>query len=191
MENTSVSQDIKDIVDGIRKVVTKSLANDPFQPSQAAIQPDLELAVLAALYAGGKNSAQVVTHIQRSSAGLYTPSQAAVQSVLESFIEKRWAKIVVREDLRLHELTKAGMSELESRELPTTAGGSAHQHSTKCAHCDSKNWAPHAGVLASGARLAQTVAEASAPSHHAKHQQVIEVLEATRLKLQELLAEKH
>ena len=57
MENTSVSQDIKDIVDGIRKVVTKSLANNPFQAAQSATQPDLELAVLAALSTGAKNGA--------------------------------------------------------------------------------------------------------------------------------------
>jgi DNA-binding PadR family transcriptional regulator len=191
MENTSVSQDIKDIVEGIRKVVTKSLVNNPFQQAQSANQPDLELAVLAALSTGAKNGAQVVSHIQRSSAGIYTPSQAAVQSVLESLIEKRWAKIVVREDLRLHELTKAGISEFESRELPTTAANSEHQHTSKCVQCESKNWAPHAGVLASGARLAQTVAEASVASHGTKHHEVVELLDQTRTKLQALLAEKN
>jgi len=191
MENSSVSQDIKDVVEGIRKVVTKSLANNPFQPTQSAIQPDLELAILAALSAGAKNGAQLVTHIQRSSAGLYAPSQSAVQSVLESLIEKRWAKIVVREDLRLHELTKAGISEFESRDLPNTAADSGHQHTMKCAHCDSKNWAPHAGVLASGAKLAQTVAEASVASHGAKHHEVVELLDQTRAKLQAILAEKN
>ena len=191
MENSSVSQDIKDVVEGIRKVVTKSLANNPFQPTQSAIQPDLELAILAALSAGAKNGAQLVTHIQRSSAGVYTPSQSAVQSVLESLIEKRWAKIVVREDLRLHELTKAGISEFESRELPTTAADSEHQHTSKCAQCESKNWAPHTGVLASGAKLAQTVAEASVASNGAKHHEVVELLDQTRAKLQAILAEKN
>lgn len=191
MENSSVSQDIKDVVEGIRKVVTKSLANNPFQPTQSAIQPDLELAILAALSAGAKNGAQLVTHIQRSSAGLYTPSQSAVQSVLESLIEKRWAKIVVREDLRLHELTKAGISEFESRDLPNTPADSEHQHTSKCAQCESKNWAPHAGVLASGAKLAQTVAEASVASSAAKHHEVVELLDQTRAKLQAILAEKN
>jgi len=191
MENSSVSQDIKDVVEGIRKVVTKSLANNPFQPTQSAIQPDLELAILAALSAGAKNGAQLVTHIQRSSAGLYAPSQSAVQSVLESLIEKRWAKIVVREDLRLHELTKAGISEFESRDLPNTPADSGHQQTSKCAQCESKNWAPHAGVLASGAKLAQTVAEASVAGNGAKHHEVVELLDQTRTKLQAILAEKN
>ena len=191
MENTSVGQDIKDIVDGIRKVVTKSLANNPFQPAPTGIKPDLELAVMAALATGAQNGAGVVTHIRLSSAGTYSPTQAQVQSVLEGMQEKRWAKIVVRDDLRLYELTKSGAAEFEARQALAPADESADPHQTSCSHCDSKNWAPHAGVLSAGARLAQTVAEASAPSQSAKHQQVIELLEATRVKLQELLAEKH
>ena len=191
MENTSVSQDIKDIVDGIRKVVTKSLANNPFQPASTGIKPDLELAVMAALATGAQNGAAVVTHIRLSSAGTYSPSQAQVQSLLEAMQEKRWAKIVVRDDLRLYELTKAGVAEFDARQTAAPTDESVHPHQSSCSRCQSQNWAPHAGVLASGARLAQTVAEASAPSQHAKHQQVIAVIEATRVKLQELLAEKH
>ena len=111
MENSSMSQDIRDIVDGVRKVITKSISNNPFQSSSSAVQPDLELGVLAALSSGAKNGAGVTSHIRLSSAGTYSPSQAQVQTVLETLIEKRWAKIVVREDQRLYELTKAGTAE--------------------------------------------------------------------------------
>lgn len=190
MENSSMSQDIKDIVDGVRKVITKSISNNPFQSSSSTMKPDLELGVMAALFTGAKNGAGVTSHIRLSSAGTYSPNQAHVQSVLESLIEKRWAKIVVRDDLRLYELTKAGIAEFDSRQLaePTQA----HQeHSTGCSECASKSWAPHTGVLAAGARLAQTVAESSGPSHAAKHQQVIALLEDTKRKLHEILAEKH
>ena len=191
MENTSVGQDIKNIVEGIRNVVTKSLANNPFQPASTGIKPDLELAVMAALATGAKNGTAVVTQIRLSSAGTYSPSQAQVRVVLEALQEKRWAKIVVRDDLRLYELTKSGAAEFDSRQTAAPADEAVHQHQIGCSHCESKNWVPHAGVLSAGARLAQTVAEASAPSQSAKHQQVIELLEATRVKLQALLAEKH
>ncbi len=191
MDNSSVSQDIKDIVDGVRKVITKSLSNNPFQPSSSAVKADLELGVLAALSSGAKNGAGVVSHIRVSSAGTYSPNQAQVQSVLESLIEKRWAKIVVREDLRLYELTKAGIAEFESREMAEPIAEANHEHTSGCSECASKSWAPHAGVLKAGARLAQTVAESSGPSHASKHQQVVALLDDTRRRLHELLSEKN
>jgi DNA-binding PadR family transcriptional regulator len=191
MENSSMSQDIKDIVDGVRKVITKSISNNPFQSSSSAVQPDLELGVLAALSSGAKNGAGVTSHIRLSSAGTYSPSQAQVQTVLETLIEKRWAKIVVREDQRLYELTKAGTAEFESREFAEPVVDAGHHHTMGCSECTSKSWAPHTGVLAAGARLAQTVAESSGPSHASRHQQVVDLLEDTRRRLHEILAEKN
>jgi DNA-binding PadR family transcriptional regulator len=191
MENSSVSQDIKDIVDGVRRVINKSISNGPFQSSSSAAKPDLELGVLAALSVGAKNGAGVTSHIRLSSAGTYIPNQAQVQTVLESLIEKRWAKIVVREDQRLYELTKAGTVEFDSRKFAEPGVEAGHQHSMGCSECTSKSWAPHSGVLAAGARLAQTVAESSGPSHATKHQRVITLLEDTKRKLHEILAEKN
>jgi DNA-binding PadR family transcriptional regulator len=191
MDNSPMSQDIKDIVDGVRRVITKSLANSPFQSATPALKPDLELGVLAALSSGAKKGAEVVSHIRLASAGTYSPTQAQVQSVLDYLIEKRWAKIVVREDLRLYELTKAGIAEFESRELAGPIPNADHQHVPNCTQCNMQNWAPHAGVLKAGAGLAQTVAESSGPSHASKHQRIVDMLEDTRRRLQEILAEKH
>jgi DNA-binding PadR family transcriptional regulator len=191
MDNSPLSQDIKDIVDGVRKVITKSISNNPFQSSSSAVKPDLELGVMAALSSGAKNGAGVTSHIRLSSAGTYNPTQAQVQSVLESLIEKRSAKIVVREDQRLYELTKAGTAEFESREISEPAGEVGHNHTVGCSECSIKNWAPHAGVLAAGARLAQTVAESAGPSHSSKHQHVVDLLDDTRRRLHEILAEKN
>jgi DNA-binding PadR family transcriptional regulator len=191
MDNSPMSQDIKDIVDGVRRVITKSLANSPFQSATPALKPDLELGVLAALSSGAKNGAGVVSHISLASAGTYSPTQAQVQSVLDYLIEKRWAKIVVREDLRIYELTKAGRAEFESRELAGPIPKADHHHFPNCTQCNMQNWAPHAGVLQAGARLAQTVAESSGPSHASKHQRLVELLDDTRRRLQEILAEKH
>jgi DNA-binding PadR family transcriptional regulator len=190
MDNSSVSDDIRDIVDGMRKVITKSLANSPYQNSRPSAKPDLELAVLASLSQGAKNGAGVVTHIRLASAGTYSPTQAEVQLILEQFIEKRWVKIVVVEDLRLYDLTKAGTAEFESRELPNLDVPPNHEHTSNCAKCSQPNWAPHAGVLAAGAKLAQTVVEASSANHSKKHQAAVALLEETRRKLQEILAEK-
>ncbi len=191
MENSSVSDDIREIVDGVRRVITKSLANAPFPNSKPADKPDLELAVFAGLSEGAKNGASLVTHIRLASAGTYAPSQAQVQQVLESFIEKRWAKIVVVEDARLHELTKAGKAEFETRKVQPAEQGDTHDHTGQCSTCTQKNWALHAGVLTAGAKLAQTVAEASAANHASKHEATVQLLEETRRKLQELLAKKH
>jgi hypothetical protein len=190
MDNSSVSDDIRDIVDGVRRVITKSLANSPFQNSKPSAKPDLEIAVLASLSLGAKNGAGVVAQIRLASAGTYSPTQAEVQLILEQFIEKRWAKIVVVDDLRLYDLTKAGTAEFESRELPNLDVAPNHEHVSDCAKCSQTNWAPHAGVLAAGARLAQTVVEASAANHGNKHQAAVALLEETRRKLQEILAEK-
>ncbi len=190
MDNSSVSDDIREIVDGVRKVITKSLANSPFQNSKPTAKPDLEIAVLASLSQGAKNGAGVVSQIRLASAGTYSPSQAEVQLILEQFIEKRWAKIVVVDDLRLYDLTKAGTAEFESRELPNLAVTPNHEHTSDCAKCSQTNWAPHAGVLAAGAKLAQTVVEASSANHANKHQAAVALLEDTRRKLQEILAEK-
>jgi DNA-binding PadR family transcriptional regulator len=190
MDNSSVSDDIRHIVDGVRKVITKSLANSPFQSSKPSAKPDLEIAVLAALSQGAKNGAGVVSQIRLASAGTYSPTQAEVQLTLERFIEKRWAKIVVVEDLRLYDLTKAGTAEFESRELTEPETTPNHEHTSECAKCSQSNWAPHAGVLAAGAKLAQTVVEASAANHANKHQAAVALLEETRRKLQEILAEK-
>lgn len=190
MDNSSVSDDIRDIVDGVRKVITKSLANSPFQNSKPTTKPNLELAVLASLSQGAKNGAGVVTQIRLASAGTYSPTQAEVQLILEQLIEKRWAKIVVVEDLRLYDLTKAGTAEFESRELTQPEVDSDHEHTSNCAKCSQSNWAPHAGVLAAGAKLAQTVVEASSAHHSKKHQAAVALLEETRRKLQEILAEK-
>jgi hypothetical protein len=66
----------------------------------------------------------------------------------------------------------------------------SRQHTPDCAKCSQTNWAPHAGVLAAGAKLAQTVVEASAANHANKHLAAIALLEETRRKLQEILAEK-
>ncbi len=190
MDNSSASDDIRDIVDGVRKVITKSLANSPFQNSKPSAKPDLEIAVLASLSQGAKNGAGIVAQIRLASAGTYSPSQAEVQLILEQFIEKRWAKIVVIDDLRLYDLTKAGTAEFESRELPNPDVTPNHEHTPDCAKCSQTNWAPHAGVLAAGAKLAQTVVEASAANHANKHLAAIALLEETRRKLQEILAEK-
>jgi DNA-binding PadR family transcriptional regulator len=191
MDNSPLSQDIKDIVDGVRKVITKSISNNPFQSASSAVKPDLELGVMAALSSGAKNGAGVTSHIRLSSAGTYNPSQAQVQSVLESLMEKRFAKIVVREDQRLYELTKAGTAEFESRQFAEPVVEAGHSHTLGCSDCTSISWAPHTGVLAAGARLAQTVAESSGPSHASKHQHVIELIDDTRRRLHEILAEKN
>lgn len=191
MENSSLSDDIREIVDGVRRVITKSLANAPFPNSKPALKPDLELAVFAGLSEGAKNGASLVSHIRLASAGTYAPSQAQVQQVLEGFIEKRWAKIVVVEDARLHELTKAGKAEFETRKVQPVEQSDIHEHTGQCSTCTQKNWAPHAGVLTAGAKLAQTVAEASAANHASKHEATVQLLEETRRKLQELLAKKH
>jgi DNA-binding PadR family transcriptional regulator len=191
MDNSPMSQDIRDIVDGVRKVITKSLANSPFQSATPAVTPDLELGVLAALSSGAKNGSGVVSHIRLSSAGTYSPTQVKVQSVLDRLLEQRWAKIVVREDQRLYELTKAGIAEFESRDLAGSIPEADHQHGTNCSQCNIQSWAPHSGVLKAGARLAQTVAESSGPSHASKHQRIVELLEDTRRRLHEILAEKH
>jgi DNA-binding PadR family transcriptional regulator len=190
MENSSVSDDIREIVDGVRRVITKSLANSPFQNSKSNQKPDLELAVLASLSQGAKNGAGVVTQIRLTSAGAFTPTQADVQLVLESLIEKRWAKISVVEDARLYELTKAGNTEFESRKVAVPEVEAPHEHTSNCSSCSETNWAPHAGVLAAGAKLAQTVLEASSANHSNQHQAAVALLEETRHKLQELLAEK-
>ena len=185
-----MSDDIREIVDGVRKVIAKSLANSPFQNPKSNQKPDLELAVLAALSQGAKNGAGVVTQIRLISAGTFSPSQAEVQLVLEGLIEKRWAKISVVEDARLYELTKAGSAEFESRKISLPELDTRHEHSATCSGCSQANWAPHAGVLAAGAKLAQTVIEASGANHSAKHQASVELLEQTRHKLQEILSEK-
>ncbi len=190
MDNSSVSDDIRDIVDGVRRVITKSLANSPFQNAKPSAKPDLEIAVLASLSQGAKNGAGIVAQIRLASAGTYSPTQAEVQLILEQFIEKRWAKIVVVDDLRLYDLTKAGTAEFESRELTQPEVAPDHDHTSNCAKCSQSNWAPHAGVLAAGAKLAQTVVEASAANHANKHQATVALLEDTRRKLQEILAEK-
>ncbi len=191
METYSASDDIREIVDGVRRVITRSLANAPFPSSKPGYKPDLELAVLAGLSEGAKNGASLVTHIRLASAGTYAPSQAQIQQVLESFIEKRWAKIVVVEDARLHELTKAGRAEFENRKAQPVEQADAHNHAGQCSACSQKIRAPHAGVLTAGAKLAQTVAEASAANHASKHEATVQLLEETRRKLQELLAKKH
>jgi DNA-binding PadR family transcriptional regulator len=166
------------------------MANNPFQNSTSAVKPDLELGVLAALFGGAKNGSGVVTHIRVASAGTYSPSQAEVQPVLQHLIEQRWAKIVIREDQRLYELTKAGTAEFESRAFADPVVSAGHHHTVGCSECTSKGWAPHTGVLAAGARLAQTVAESSGPSHSSKHQHVVDLLDDTRRRLHEILAEK-
>ncbi len=190
MENSSVSDDIRDIVDGVRRVITKSLANSPFQNAKPNQKPDLELAVLASLSQGSKNGAGVVTQIRLTSAGTFSPTQAEVQLVLEGLIEKRWAKISVVEDARLYELTKAGIAEFEGRKDSQPEVEPSHEHSSNCSSCSQSNWAPHTGVLAAGAKLAQTVVEASSAQHSKKHEAAVEMLEQTRRKLQELLNEK-
>jgi len=191
MENSSVSDDLREIVDGLRRVITKSLANAQFQTSKPANQPDIELAVLAGLSEGGKNGAALVNQIRLASAGTYTPNQAQVQQVLESFVEKRLAKIVVVEDARLYELTKLGKTEFEARKTSQREPSETHDHTAPCSKCSQNNWAPHPGVLAAGAKLAQTVVEASAGNHASKHEATVLLLEETRRKLQELLSEKH
>jgi DNA-binding PadR family transcriptional regulator len=190
MENSSVSDDIREIVDGVRRVITKSLANSPFQNSKSNQKPDLELAVLASLSQGAKNGAGVVTQIRLTSAGAFTPTQSEVQLVLKSLIEKRWAKISVVEDARLYELTKAGSTEFESRKVAVPELKESHEHTSNCSSCSQTNWAPHTGVLSAGAKLAQTVVEASSANHSKKHEAAIALLDQTRHKLQELLAEK-
>lgn len=190
MENSSVSDDIREIVDGVRRVITKSLANSPFQNSRPTHKPDLELAVLASLSQGAKNGAGVVTQIRLTSAGTFSPTQADVQLILEGLIEKRWAKISVVDDARLYELTKTGIAEFEGRKDSQPELEQSHEHSNNCSSCSQSNWAPHAGVLAAGAKLAQTVVEASSVQHSKKHEAAVELLEQTRRKLQEILNEK-
>ncbi len=190
MENSSVSDDIREIFDGVRRVITKSLANSPFQNSSHNHKPDLELAVLASLSQGAKNGAGVVSQIRLTSAGTFSPTRAEVQVVLERLIEKRSVKISVMEDVRLYGLTKAGISEFESRQGSLPEWEPDHQHSTTCSKCSQAEWVPHAGVLSAGAKLAQTVVEASSYHHSEKHQAAVELLDQTRRKLQEILAEK-
>ncbi len=190
MENSSVSEDIKEIVDGVRRVITKSIANSPFQSAKPTAKPDLELAVLASLSQGAKNGAGVVSQIRLTSAGAFIPTQSEVQLVLESLIEKRWAKISVVDDARLYELTKAGIAEFDTRKTQQPQPNESHEHSTSCVNCSQTNWAPHTGVLTAGAKLAQTVVEASSAQHSQKHQAAVELLEQTRQKLQDILSEK-
>jgi len=192
MNDSSMSQDIREIVDGVRGVISKGMSSMSMPQLMTPSEHELRLAVLSALSHGALSAKEVIDHIRRSSAGTFSPSHSQIHPLLERLTETSFVTSKVEGDEKKFELTDLGREELLKPPHPQSSG-----HKPAANHMGDKmqqanRWfEEHTGVLKAGAKLAQAVTAVSQHATSEQQQRAIEILDEARRKLYEILAEKN
>jgi DNA-binding PadR family transcriptional regulator len=192
MNNSSMSHDIREIVDGVRGVISKGMSSMSMPQLMTPSEHELRLAVLSALAHGALSAKEVIDQIRRSSAGTFSPSHSQVHPLLERLAETSFVTTTVEGDAKKFELTDLGREELLKPPHPQSSGHKpAANHMGDKVQQANRWFEEHTGVLKAGAKLAQAVTAVSQHATSEQQQRAIEILDEARRKLYEILAEKN
>lgn len=185
LKDASIEQELRDIFAGISKLVARGFFNAGFGSANSKPAADLTTAVLASLSKAANNGVAVSNDIAVASAGALRPSQADVEVVLQRLISERLVKVVVKEDLRLYELTKAGKIELDKRAAALLASEDASEGT----RTKESRWI-NSDVIEAGRALATTLANASSEKSASIQTEIAKVLKDANVRIQEHLNKK-
>ena len=189
LKDASIEQELRDIFAGISKVVSRGFSNAPFGSANSKPAVDIATAVLASLSKVANNGVAVSNDIAVASAGALRPAQADVEVVLQKLISERLVKVVVREDLRLYELTKAGKIELDKRAAALLVAEHSSEDASEGTRTKESSWI-NSDVIEAGKALATTLANASSEKSASIQTEIAKVLKDANVRIQEHLSKK-
>lgn len=189
MKDASIEQELRDIFAGIGKIVSRGFSNAGFGSVNSKPAADLSTAVLASLSKVPNIGVAVSNDIAVSSAGALRPAQADVEVELQKLISERLVKVVIKDDLRLYELTKAGKIELDKRAATLLAGELSFEDAPEGARTKGPSWV-NSDVIEAGRALAATLANASSEKSASIQTEIAKVLKDANVRIQEHLKRK-
>ena len=189
MKDASIEQELRDIFAGIGKLVSRGFSNAGFGSVNSKPAADLSTAVLASLSKVPNNGVAVSNDIAVSSAGALRPAQADVEVELQKLISERLVKVVVKDDLRLYELTKAGKIEFDKRAAALLSGEHSFEDAAAEVRTKVSSWIS-SDVMDAGRALAATLAEASTEKSANVQTAIAKVLRDANVRIQEHLNQR-
>lgn len=189
MKDASIEQELRDIFAGISKLVSRGFSNAGFGSANSKSAADLTTAVLASLAKAANNGVAVSKDIAIASAGALRPPQADVEVALQKLISERLVKVVIKEDLRLYELTKSGKIELDKRAAALLAGELSSEDAPEGARAKESSWL-NSDVMEAGKALAATLTKVSAEKSASIQSEIAKVLKDANVRIQEHLNKK-
>lgn len=190
LKDNSLEQELREIASGISKLVARGFANVKLSIAKSDQDFDLSLAVMASLEKGPKNGFGITREISLLSGGTQSPKQAEVEAEIQTLLTARFAKVSIKDDVRLYELTKSGKVALDSKEQSLKAQSQETGASKKV---DPKQWINWASpeLLEAGKSLAHTIAGGVAIQSEEIQAEVTKVLKQANSRIQEHLAKKN
>lgn len=189
MKDASIEQELRDIFAGISRLVSRGFSNAGFGSANSKPAADLTTAVLASLSKAANNGVAVSKDIAVATAGALRPAQADVEVALQKLISERLVKVVIKEDLRLYELTKAGKIELDKRAAALLAGELSSEDVPEGPRAKESSWI-NSDVMDAGRALAATLANASSEKSANIQTEIAKVLKDANVRIQEHLNKK-
>lgn len=213
MTQSSLSEDIQEIVKGVRNVVAKGLAGTnisgnsspkPVQPTESEIQ----LAVLSVLKDAARSGSQVVADIRLASAGTFQPTSSKVFPMLDKLVSEGLLQATIEGDAKMFTITKAGLKALKPKKnKPTDTPSDPETSSYKVTDGMrgmrgmmaggmgsmsnmGQKYRDEVAVLKAGAKLAQVVTQVAQTGSKNQKQRVTAIIDDARRSLHEILAEK-
>ena len=177
--------DLKELVGDLLNLV-KDRAKDA---AAQVTKPDAERiksAVLSTIADEAKNAAEITRTLSLASAGAWNPTNAEVQQSLNALVDGKLASSKVDGDRKVYSITKAGKAALKNAPQATEAPG----HTTDAKSKFKATLSANPEFLKAASKLGPVMLDLAKTGTPGQQKTAAAVLDETRHKLHQILAEK-
>lgn len=181
MNSSSLSSDIREIVDGIMGVFSDRDGNaESHQPSSAQARS----AVLNLLKSEPRTGLALLSDLKAASAGSWAPGANEIYPILEKLVEDGFASTKAKGERKVFSLTENGVleaqkvAESEAAQKPKATGQAANNR---------KTW--DTSVLKAGSKIGHALSQVAQSGTPDQQRRAAELVDETRRKIYAILAE--
>lgn len=177
--------DLKELVGDLLNLA-KDRAKDAASQVTKPNADRIKSAVLSTIVDEAKNAAEITRALSLASAGAWNPTNAEVQQTLNTLVDEKLASSKVDGDRKVYSITKAGKAALKDAPEATEAPSSTSDAKAKFKATLSAN--PE--FLKAASKLGPVMLDLGKTGTPGQQKAAATVLEETRHKLHQILAEK-